>query len=90
MSYTANFERATVDYDGGRGAEALRIFEQDQPGRTITCEPGDGYAGEIGYFTRCILEDRRPNRVTASDGVAAIRICEAEERSILTRNPVAV
>jgi predicted dehydrogenase len=88
MAYTVNFEGATADYDFGRGEEALRLFEEGQPAQTVRCEKSDGYRGELGYFLECIGQKTRPKRVTAEDGVLSLRICEAEERSVLSRKVV--
>jgi hypothetical protein len=38
----------------------------------------------------CVLTGRRPEVVTARDGVTALEICEAEEDSIRTRSVVRV
>jgi predicted dehydrogenase len=84
MAYTVNFERATVDYDLARGAEALRIAEEGQEPRTMKCEGGDGYAEELAYFSSCIRNGTPPGIVTAADGLSAVEICEAEEESIKT------
>jgi predicted dehydrogenase len=84
MEYTVNFERATVDFDLSRGGEALKIYEPGQPGRVVSCEPGDGYLGETRYFIECIQRGVAPSVVTAADGLSAVEICEAEEKSIRT------
>lgn len=84
MAYTFIFERATVDYDFSRGAEALRVFEKDLPARTIPPSGGDGYVGELTYFADCILSGKPPVTLTAQDGLSAVEICEAEELSIKT------
>jgi predicted dehydrogenase len=88
MSYTVNFESATVDYDAGRGAEALRLVEKGYPARVVKCEGLDGYAAEINYFLECIRGNRAPAVVTAEDAISAIEICEAEEKSVHTGQPV--
>jgi predicted dehydrogenase len=82
MAYTLNFERATADYDLARGAEALRLFEDGKPPRTIPCADGDGYVGELTHMVESITQGRPPSVVTARDALSAIEICEAEERSI--------
>lgn len=90
MSYTVNCERATVDYDIARGKEALRLCEEGQPARFISCEGADGYVGELKYFVSCLQARRAPALVTAQDGLAAVQICEAEERSVKERRVVEV
>lgn len=88
MGYTVHCERATLDFDLSRGAEALRATEAGQEPRTVTCEGPDGYAGEINYLLECVLHGRPPQTVTAWDAVAALEICEAEEQSIHSGSPV--
>jgi predicted dehydrogenase len=84
MAYTVNFEKATADYDIARGADALRLFESGKPAQTITCEPADGYIGELRHIVEAIQSGQQPTVVTAQEGVSAVEICEAEERSIQT------
>lgn len=90
MAYTAHFEKATVDYDSSRGADALRLFEQGQPPRTITCPEPDGYVAELQHMVDAITSGRPPSVVTAQDGLSAVEICEAEERSIQTGQVICV
>lgn len=82
--FTLNFERATLDFDTARGAEALRLFEHGQALRVIPPGAHDGYYHQLEYFVRCIREGIRPARVTVEDGVRAVALCEAEEQSIRT------
>src|SRR5256886_380570 len=82
MSFTVNFENATADYDLARGADALKLFEKGQEPRTLKPEGKDGYVGELKYLLECIRSGRPPSVVTARDGVSAVEICEAEERSV--------
>ncbi len=84
MSYTANFENATADYDLSRGPESLRLFEKGQPPQTVACQEMDGYVGELRHLVEAIQTGRPPSIVTAQDGLSAVEICEAEERSIQT------
>src|SRR5262249_12307770 len=81
MSYTVLCERATLDYNSDRGAEALRLREEGHGPRVLPAE-GDGYSGEIHYLLECLQNGRRPSVVTAEDGVSALEICEAEEASV--------
>ncbi len=90
MAYTVIFERATADYDPGRGAAALKIFEPGKGARVVAPEPDDGYVGELGYMIDCIEQRRPPAWVTGEDGLSAVQICEAEEESIRTGRPVAL
>jgi predicted dehydrogenase len=90
MAYTVNFEKATVDYDLGRGPEALRLCQEGKGEQTIKCEGPDGYAGELRHMIESIQTGRPPSVVTARDGLSAVEICEAEEKSIRTGQVVAL
>lgn len=88
MSYTINFERATVDYDLARANEALKVFELDQRPRVVQCAGPDGYVGELTHIIQAIETKTPPTVVTAEEGLAAVEICDAEERSVMTGAPV--
>ena len=88
MEYTVQFENATADYSLSRGADALKVFEKGQPPRTIKSSGGNGYLGELTYMVECIRTKRAPTIVTGRDGASAVEICEAEEKSIQTRQVV--
>ncbi len=90
MSYLANFERATMDFDSARGAEALRIYEEGSPVRTVPLDGPDGFVGELSHLIAAIRTGGRPTVVTAEDAVSAIEVCAAEERSVQTGLPVAL
>jgi predicted dehydrogenase len=84
MSYTVMFERATLDFDSARGAEALRLDEEGKPSRVIKPQGVDGYVGELQHMIRSIQAGKRPTVVTAQDALSAVEICEAEEESVKT------
>jgi len=84
MSYTLHCERATLDYDLARGADALQVVEHGQAPRAVKFEEPDGYSVETRYLIEAILGSRPPSVVTAQDGLSALEICEAEARSIRT------
>jgi len=88
MSYTVNFERATVDFDSSRGENALQLSEAGRPTRSVALANSDGYVEQLRYLTNCIRTSHRPSVVTAADGLSAVEICEAEEKSIRTELPV--
>ena len=83
MAYTLYCEHATIDYDLARGENALQLIEEGKEPRFIPLE-GDGYNEEIAYVINCALNGKRPEVVTAQDGLSALEICEAEEKSIKT------
>jgi len=88
MSYTVNFERATADYDIARGGDALRLFEEGQAPRTVTCAGSDGYEAELRHAIGAVMKGIKPTIVTDVDGLSAVAICEAEEQSVQTGQPV--
>jgi predicted dehydrogenase len=90
MAYTVLFENATVDYDSGRGAEALKLYAAGQAPAAVKCEGGDGYFGELAHMISGIESGRAPSVVTLADGLSAVEICEAEERSVKTGQVVAI
>ncbi len=90
MKYTVNFENATAEFDISRGAEALRLYEDGKPMQLVKLEGVDGYVGELGHMIESIRRKRPPTIVTAKDGLSAVAICEAEEKSALTGKLVAL
>lgn len=84
MAYNAVFENATADYDSTRGGEALKVFEKSKGAQVIKCEGADGYVGELRHMTESIDAGCPPSVVTGDDGLSAVEICEAEERSVKT------
>jgi len=91
MGYTVNFENATADYDLVRAPDnLLRLFRPGHPPETMKCLGPDGYVGELQHIFECIQKGKAPSVVTMEDGLTAIQICEAEEKSISLRSPVEV
>lgn len=90
MAYTLHCERATLDFDLARGADALHVIEAGCEPRIVKPDGPDGYGAETRYFVDCVAKGRPPQIVTAQDGVTALRICEAEGKSIRTGKPVGI
>jgi predicted dehydrogenase len=90
MSYTVLCERATLDYDSARGAEALRVTEPGKAPRVVKCDGADGYGAEIRCMLEAIQSGKAPKVVTARDGLSAVQICEAEAKSIKTGKVVSL
>jgi predicted dehydrogenase len=90
MSYTVLCERATISFDLSRGADVLQITEEGKEPGTMKPEGPDGYGGEIGYMIKAVQTGSAPTVVTAQDGLSAIQICEAEEKSVKTGKVVRV
>lgn len=84
MAFTVNFENATADYDSTRGEGALKVFGAAPEPQTIHCAGGDGYVGELAHLIECIERGTPPSVVTGRDGLTAVEICEAEEKSAQT------
>ena len=90
MAYTVNFEQATLDFDGSRGVDALRLIVPGAPPATLKPDGGDGYVGELKHFLECIHRGQAPKIVTAVEAASAVALCEAEEESIRTSKLVTV
>lgn len=90
MAYTVIFEKATADYDLSRGPQALKLFEVGREPQVLNPEGPDGYAGEIQHIVDCIRENQPLSRVTAEEGIVALEICEAEEKSVSSRQIQAI
>jgi predicted dehydrogenase len=90
MAYTLLCERATIDFDLERGADALKVTESGGDAEVIQLDPGDGYTMEIQYILECVSQGRAPQVVTALDGMTALEICEAEEQSVRSGQPVSL
>jgi len=84
MGFTIHCERATLEFDFALSPDSVRITEPGQSSRSIQGEDADGYGGEIRYFVECVASRRPPAIVTARDGMSALEICEAEEKSLRT------
>lgn len=88
MSYTVNFENATADFDSSRGADALKVCENGRKPKIIRSKGSDGYEGELRHLVDSIRAGKPPVIVTPEDALNAVRICEAEEKSIRLGRPV--
>jgi predicted dehydrogenase len=84
MSFTLHCERATIDFDLSRGKNALHLHESGKESRTVKLKKTDGYHEEIRYFVNCIAQGVKPSVVTPQDGLTALEICAAEEKSVRT------
>jgi predicted dehydrogenase len=84
MGYTVMFEGATLDFDLARGADALRLDEAGKPSRTVKLQGADGYSGELRHMIEAIQTGKPPKIVTVEDGLSALEICAAEEKSVKT------
>lgn len=90
MGYTIHCEHATLDFDLARGADAMQVIEEGKPARFIKYDGPDGYGEEVRYVVECAKLGKRPSIVSARDGLTALEICEAEERSLKTGQVVSL
>jgi predicted dehydrogenase len=84
MAYTIHCERATLDFDLARGENAMQVADMGQAPRTVPYDGPDGYILEVRYMVDCVRSGKSPATVTAQDGLTALEICEAEEKSVKT------
>ena len=75
------WQRATVDFDMARGPEGLKVF-QDGKTSVVTCPGPDGYVREVEHVLSQILAGARSAQIAPEEGLHAVQICEAEERSV--------
>jgi len=90
MAYTLQCERATLDFDLSRGAEAMQVIETGKTPRILKFDGPDGYGVEISYMVQSVKNQKAPTVVTARDGVTDLEICEAEEKSVRTGQVVKI
>lgn len=89
MRYTVSFENGiTADYDLAR-TEPLITYDGDK-GEAISCAATDGWFEELRYFIDCVARGLPPTIVTADNAVRAVRVIEAEARSIANNRVEAV
>lgn len=88
MQYTVNFETATAVYDL-LSATPLLLYK-DGAKTAVELPKEMGYDLEIAYFLDCITSGTRPSTVTLEDAANAIRIVEAEAKSIASGRAVKV
>lgn len=89
MKYRVNFENATAVFDLSAD-ETLKVYRAGKDAAAIELADGHGYKYEIAYFLDCVIKGRRPEIVTISDAAAAIKIYEAEKKSIADGQQVVV
>ena len=81
MQYTVNFEHATAVFDINRDP-VLKLIEAGGRTSSVELPGGMGYDHELAYFVDCIARGEAPGRVTLADAARALRIVEAERRSV--------
>lgn len=90
MAFILHCERAMIDFDLSRGADALRVQENGKKSKIVKLKDSDGYQEEIAYFVDCVARGIPPSVVTVQDGLTALEICAAEEKSVRCGSPVRI
>ncbi len=80
MQYAVNFERATAVFDINKDP-VLTLIDADGK-RAVEVPGGMGYDHELAYLIDCVTRGEAPATVTLADAAKALRIVEAEARSI--------
>lgn len=76
MRYQAIFENAVLE-TARNGAEVI-LRRVGVPDRTLTPEPGNGHERELAYYTRRLLDGKRPERCLPESTLESLRMVEAE------------
>lgn len=80
MQYAVNFERATAVFDINKDPQLTLIDDQGQ--RAIELPAGLGYDHELAYLIDCVSKGKQPATISLADAARALRIVEAEARSV--------
>jgi len=88
MQYTANFERATAVFD--MLSPTPLVLYADGKKEVVEIGSKMGYEIEIGYFLDCIAKGERPATVTLDDAANAVKLVEAEAKSVGTGKVVRI
>jgi predicted dehydrogenase len=88
MSFSVNFEHGTMVFDLA-ATDPLVLYQNGQA-TPIKIEKVMGYQFEIEYFVHCVKQRMAPRTVTLRDAAEAVKIVEAEVRSVETEREVAV
>ena len=89
MTYCVNFERATAKFDIA-DANPLTLIEPGKGAQSVPLRAAMGYEVEIEYLFGCIARNEKPTVVTIADAAKAVKIAEAEARSVATGKPVKI
>jgi predicted dehydrogenase len=88
MALTVEFDQATVEYASNL-SPTLKICSAAGV-ETPTFPTMDAYQEEVKYFLQCIVGGQKPDRVPPEATADAVKIVEAEARSVKTGKSVAV
>ncbi len=80
MQYTVNFTHATAVFDLA-ASDRLTLIRNGKK-EPVQLEAGMGYEHEIDYLLRCLAGGQKPSIITPRQAADAVRIVEAEVKSI--------
>ena len=81
MRYRVDFESATAEFDLAR--ETPLLVHASEPDPTVVELPsGSGYRYQVAHFLDAIEAGRQPTGVSITDGLEAVRLVEAEAKSV--------
>jgi predicted dehydrogenase len=86
MQYTVNFADATAVFDL-LAPDHLVVYRNGEK-QAVELDKRLGYELEIAYFLDCIAGGERPTVVTLQDAADAVKLIDAEEKSVKTGKPV--
>lgn len=89
MQYCVNFEQATAIFDLGK-SPTLELCMRGKGKVPVEVPSGMGYDYEIPYLLNCIKTGTRPVQASVESASQAIRVVEAELKSIREGKEVAV
>ena len=84
------FRAAPAEGGGNIGAEVdsfLRVYRAGSRPESVPVQSVDPWAAEIAYFAECLESGRAPERGTAEQAIAALRVSLAVARSIESGRP---
>ncbi len=88
MHFRVSFEQAVAEFLS-EADPPLRVYAAEGEGELIEASRGDGYAMQAAHFLDRVERKPVEHVVCIEDGVAAVRLVEAERRSVETGLPVA-
>lgn len=91
MGLKIEFENATVEY-ASNSTPTLTVFHKGHDGKIEHPEvsAASGYTEEIRYFIECVQSGKNNDRMLAADAAVAVKLVEAESKSVRTGKAVAV
>jgi predicted dehydrogenase len=87
MQFTVNFRDASASFDLLNAAQPLTVYRGGHK-EVVQLDARMGYDIEIEYFLDCVTKGQQPSIVTLQDAADAIRLVEAEARSVASGKAV--